>query len=215
MNDDEAADVFLGTMDDLAYSSRYRAGEYEAARAAALTRRLLFDQKSLYDRVARGRNLSFSAEIGELTVARELALGDVWTRGALIDPTINRVGVEQIEAVIRGRLTPDSELVLTTRTVDRDGLARTRVAGLFRSEQVATVRDLVRLYANHLGGVHLEMEKSPNELLLALREHDPSLVRQMMLAVGRVVHRALDPLATLLTMEQHKDAYGVWGQQHL
>ncbi|PPA56708.1 hypothetical protein BAW75_05480 [Micromonospora chalcea] len=74
-----------------------------------------------------------------------------------------------------------------------------------------TVQQLVKHYANREGGVHYDPTPPDLPLLVALRgEHDLAL-RLTVLAIGRIVHRALEPLAACIVLSRNPHPYGLSG----
>ena len=64
-----------------------------------------------------------------------------------------------------------------------------------------TVKEVVKLYAHKLGGVHLDPQGSENPLLIKAQRVAPEAVVSAIAAVGRIVVRALDPLCGALYYE--------------
>lgn len=62
-------------------------------------------------------------------------------------------------------------------------------------EAHVTVRDLVKHFAHREGGVHYDGDFADNALLTRLMESDRRAMDLTMLALGRVVLHALEPLA--------------------
>ena len=83
---------------------------------------------------------------------------------------------------------------LGTQVIDRH-----RAGGL---AQTATVRDLIKHYANREGGVHYDPGgKSANEFIEQIRDFADEDLRRTVSACGRIVVRALEPIVVAATLK--------------
>lgn len=206
-SDTDAIEVFIGTVDELGYSSRIRASDYEAARSAALVRRLLNDQKPLAHRIESIIGEKFQFEIARVAYAiahddgSESRLKFTAVAGAALDPDVNNLYVERLRVLLAKDAEPVPEGFWNrTAVLNMEEFLEHEAArqGPHRS---ATVRQIVRLYANYLGGVHFNMESDASELLLDIRAESPDFLRETMLAIGRVVRKSMEPAALVLALK--------------
>ena len=208
---DGAVDAFLGTMDELAYTSRFRGGVFEATKAAGIVRRLLFDQSALFDAVADGFTPTF--RVGHLWANRQGRTNIVWYLGGMLDAVVYEVGLTRLRPML------DREVKgLEATSVDKSGFSKLQV---FQETvpnhatntqdiiQTANVKDVVRYFANQLGGVHYGMESNPNPLVVEMHGLHQDVTRDTMLAIGRAVHHALSPQAILLSMKERGHPYDI------
>ena len=77
-----------------------------------------------------------------------------------------------------------------------------------RGERV-TVHELIKHYANREGGVHVDPEPPDAPLLREVLGSHEEALRLTVVAVGRVVHRALEPLAARVLLRDRPHPYGL------
>lgn len=183
----DALELFIRTLTDL---DRRAAGtdEYEVLLSAGLLRKLLMDQTPLMDKVNSIFRLKVRFRINGETAYEQLVHEDgpmFWSLGDSIDPEI-----------------PAPPGLRAPYDATRDQFLARRVLRV-RGDWF-TVRDLIDQLAHIEGAVHSGDPKNQREEVL--REIDrriyignvPAGVRQVQ-SIGRVVVRALTPLAAVVT----------------
>ncbi len=214
-----AEDLFLETMEDLRRRCDLRATEYDMAQVAGLLRRLLLDEKQLWEHANRAFQFKPMCEWSgiETALPTGVFLGRLW-----LDPTLWEVFFEMTfsetdrralnQAGVSGRHTGGLRQFLRHPAVRERSLGAEADAAAAHPPLVATVADLIKHFANREGGVHYDPSVSHHPLLERLRaEHDMAL-RLTLLAAGRILHRAMEPLAVRIALRGREGQYGVGGR---
>ncbi|UKJ63941.1 hypothetical protein H1Q78_00095 [Cellulosimicrobium cellulans] len=177
----EYDDALVGTMEDLRHRCRLSAidSRYEVVQASGLLRRLLIDGSALGPLVAR--------QVGIVPAFTWYSVhqGDGGP-GLLLDPVIlaEVAGEKHLNALSGALHTEGLKEFLKQPVISVPG-------------HRVTIRELIKHYANVEGGVHVAVEReSPNAVLSAAleSEHQEEVLRQTLVAVGRVTYRALEPV---------------------
>jgi hypothetical protein len=194
-------ELFVETIEDLRQRCDLRASEYDMVQASGLIRRLLMDGSALWIQVNRNLRIQPVVEWAVVrTLVRAKTDEGVMLPGLALDPVIARAmlavnfpnndgsGVEK--AVRSGNV----DKFLGSQVIDRhhpDGV-----------KQTATVRDLIKHYANREGGVHYGPGgKSTNEFIEQIRDFADEDLRRTVVACGRIILRALEPIAVAVTLK--------------
>ena len=197
----EAEALFVETVEDLRKRCDLRASEYDMVQASGLIRRLLMDGPPLWHAV----NKTYKTKpLFRWVPMRAAVRGDlsqnVMAAGLAFDPVIAEAMAtltgeqEEHELVEFARQSGNHDKFLATKVVDRLG---TRDV-----QQSATVRDLIKHYANREGGVHHDPGgKSTNEFIEQIRHFADEDLRRTLLACGRIVVRTLEPMAAALMLK--------------
>jgi hypothetical protein len=179
--------LFLATMDDLRNRVAASQSEYEALMSSALLRKLLLDAPTLVDLVNRSHRVPVEYVVN--------ARPPVW----------KLLGEEPpVAYAIEDGLDPATAHAPVPKTVNRDQLLSQMVA-IYRGQEI-TVKYLLRYAAHTAGGVHFDAPKNDQERAAqALGQQmrvggHPAGVRTL-LALGRVVVRAIDPLRRRVAQE--------------
>lgn len=71
-----------------------------------------------------------------------------------------------------------------------------------QGRRTATAKDLIKHYANREGGVHYDQSgRSANEFIEEIRHFADEDLRMMLIACGRILVRAFEPMAVVLTLK--------------
>ncbi|MEV5210958.1 hypothetical protein AB0K35_26135 [Micromonospora sp. NPDC053740] len=196
-------DLFLDTLEDLRRRSDLRASEYDMVQVAGLVRRLLLDGQRLWveaNKAYRMRPVCSWSTVVITAGTYEGATACIsmhWLDPMLEDLILD---LRLPSGVARESLVPP-------QTGNLDAFLRYRVA--VAGELGVTASQLVTHYANREGGVHYDSTPPILPLLGALRgDHDYAL-RLTVLAIGRIVHRALEPLAARIVLSRNPHPYGL------
>lgn len=183
--------LFLETLNDLANRVQHPRTEYEALVSTALLRKLLLDSPTLVDVINRERRL----KIRYLANVRP--------------PAWKLVGGEPpVAYAIEDGFDPETAFRAEPARLSRDQLL-SQIVALYRGQEI-TVRDLLVYAAHTAGGVHFDPPRTDQERAAqALGEQmrvggHPAGIRTL-LAVGRVVVRALEPLRQRVTADYERD----------
>lgn len=177
MTDDEK--LFQNTLQDL----RERGSSmdpYTILKASGLLRSLLLDEHPLFDQVNRNYRVKIKFDIGDPLIPDDLHPNTVmFSVGQVIDPEINYPGV--------GR-----------KTVTRDRFLCAEV--MFFRDKRFTVRDVIALEANAMGGVHAGSPKDKKlkflkEASMVFEFLDLRSTLVLLKGIIRVVVRAIEPLS--------------------
>jgi hypothetical protein len=182
--------LFLRTLDDLGRRVEPGVDEYEVLLIAGLLRKLLVDSPRLVDEVNRSRGVRIPYVIN--------ARRPIWELAGSPAPVFWS---------IQDALDPDGALTRPEpKEVSLDELLGTVVMRV-RSESI-TVKDVILHTANVVGAVHAgEARKDVNRLLekvadeLSIGDFRPDV--RSLLAIGRVVLRAMAPLRERIESEAH------------
>jgi len=180
--------LFLATMDDLRNRVTTPRTEYEALMSSPLLRKLLLDSPTLVDLVNRSRMVPVEYVIN--------ARPPIWKQLGEEAPTAYAV---------EDGFDPATALVAPAPTkVNRDQLLSQMVA-VYRGEEI-TVKYLLRYAAHTAGGVHFDPPKNDQEraaqaLSEQMRVGGHPAGGRTLLALGRVVVRALEPLRQRIALE--------------
>ncbi|MEW2444840.1 hypothetical protein [Micromonospora marina] len=199
-------DLFLDTLEDLRRRCDLRASEYDMVQVAGLVRRLLLDGQRLWVEANKAHRVKPICSWSTVQVVAGTHDGEAacismhW-----LDPMLEELLLLRTDLpadVERASLAPPSR-----DKMDKFLKYHVVVAG----KQNVTVEQLVTHYANREGGVHYDPTPPDSPLLGALRgDHDHAL-RLTVLAIGRIVHRALEPLAALTVLARNPRPYGLSG----
>ena len=198
----DAEALFVETVEDLRRRCDLRGTEYDMVQASGLIRRLLMDASPLWHQV--NREFRSKPPIVEWMpirmVVRAKLDAQVMAPGLMLDPVIASAmttlsGSEEDRGMLDlARRSGTFEQFLSSKVIDR------QVAG--QPRQVATVRDLIRHYANREGGVHHDPGgKSTNDFIEEIRDFADEDLRLIIVACGRIIVRALEPMAAALTLK--------------
>lgn len=195
-------EAFIETVEDLRRRCDLRATEYDMVQAAGLIRRLLIDGSALWVQVNRQFKTKPSvewatiramvrADVSKQVMVGGLALDPVMARALL---TVNFPDSDPNETLAQSTHSGNFEKFLSAEVMDQHLPGQTR--------RTATVRDLIKHYANREGGVHYDPTgRSANEFIEQIRHFADEDLRMMIIACGRIVVRALEPMAVVLTLK--------------
>ncbi len=195
-------EAFVETVEDLRRRCDLRATEYDMVQAAGLIRRLLIDGSALWPQVNRQFKTKPTVEWTSLrAMVRANISEQVMVAGLALDPmmakafiTVNFPSDDADRLLAAGTRTGNFEKFLSVEVMDR------KLAG--QARQTATVRELIKHYANREGGVHYDPTgKSANQFIEQIRHFADEDLRMMIVACGRIVVRTLEPMAVMLTLK--------------
>lgn len=205
--------IFLDAVHDLRCRSGLRANAYDVSQAAGIMRRLLIDSRAtLLDQVKRKTNFDPRFHPGQAELNHNGGGLQIDLRGLYVD----RFSYAAFDDP-RGLAKEDPRIVLPHTSLTKGQFLGLQVArevvdaGPVDRKRVVTVQDLITLYANKLGGVHVEADIKPDGTLLAdllQREDYARYMRDTVAALGRVVVEALHPLEQVLAWAVRTDSYG-------
>jgi hypothetical protein len=173
--------LFIETMNDLKSRVDAPRSEYEAIMSSALLRKLLLDSPTLVDLANRSRRMSIEFVVN--------GRPPIWKALGEEPPTAY---------AIEDGFDPETALVKPLpMTVTRDRLLSSMVA-VYRGQEI-TAKTLLRYVANTAGGVHFDPPRNDEEsaahaLAEQMRVGGYPAGMRTVLALGRVVERALGPL---------------------
>lgn len=216
----KAEDLFLETMEDLRRRADLRASEYDMVQVAGLLRRLLLDAERVTDAVNRQYRYQPVCRWSAVDTAtpRGVYLPRLW-----LDPLLWEVYLEvAMPAEARQELKTLGVLQAQEGSLQqflaykvvREAPPATPGGDVaqVKSPPTATVRDLIRHFAHREGGVHYGSGETEHPLLQRVRHSDDMPLRLTLLAAGRIVHRALEPLAVRVALHSLDGHYGVGGR---
>ncbi|MGN2634596.1 hypothetical protein ACTD5D_30935 [Nocardia takedensis] len=195
-------EMFIETVEDLRRRCDLRATEYDMVQASGLIRRLLIDGTALWYQVNREFKMRPIVEwMSVRSLVRAKTAENVRVAGLALDPVMAKAFLavnfrEREHTDVFGEATKsgDFETFLSAKVMDRP------LPG--ESPQVATVRDLVKHYANREGGVHYDSSgKRANEFLEQVRGFADEDLRMMIIACGRIIVRALEPMVGVVILK--------------
>jgi hypothetical protein len=193
----KAEDLFLDTMEDLRRRCDLRATEYDTVQVAGLVRRLLLDSRKLWAEVNREHRLR---PVCTWVHVRVLLDKDPESTAPLLwlDPGLLslQVPIDQGEDLSKYAKSTTLDVFLKHQVVHSGG-------------EAATVQDLILHYANREGGVHYDPQPADVPALRRLTAGHERALRLTVLAVGRVVHRALEPLAGRVVLGKQPHPFGL------
>lgn len=199
----EVDEMFVETVEDLRRRCDLRATEYDLIQASGLIRRLLIDDSALWVQVNRSLRMKpVIAWANMRALVRAKTDEGVMAPGLALDPVIARAMV-----VVNF---PDSELSIVDKTVQSASIGEflryrviERLVPPDGVTQQVTVRQLIKHYANREGGVHYDSGgRSANEFIEQIRGFADEDLRRTVLACGRVVLRALEPIAVAVMLRE-------------
>lgn len=200
--------LFLDTMEDLRRRCDLRASEYDMVQVAGLLRRLTLDDHRPWERVNEKYRLVVRCTWSTMNAGVEGAyLPRLWLDPALWEVFVATHYVDVPEGF--------AELVLKTRTESMRTFLRAKVVtesfvGHTQQQPLtATVEDLILHFSNREGGVHWDPTPAKHPLLERTLVSNDLALRQTLLATGRVIHRALEPLAVRVGLDLLDGHYGV------
>lgn len=212
----KADELFLETMEDLRKRSDLRAPKYDMVQSAGLVRRLIVDGRRLADEVNRGPRLPIRFFVGSMWVCVKATPPPIWGQGPWLDPLLVELKDWDFTQQLTASGAPAPDMGGPPRPRSRDEFLRyapfASAAKEDGSDTEATVLDIITMYANQLGGVHWDPAKVKHPLLRELLAIDEAYLRQTMVAIGRTVYRALEPLAYYVILSQREHPFGL--RQH-
>ncbi|MGV1005147.1 MAG: hypothetical protein ACOYEV_10390 [Candidatus Nanopelagicales bacterium] len=198
---DDVDRLFLETVRDLRSRTDLAASEYDLRQAAGLIRRLCLDKEyPLIDLVLEAHPLVLTCEWGRLRVATPAANGLTWVPMLWLDPLLYQLQNQRHpELATRAHeLAPHTgplEEFLKTDLLIRDGSSTTPAA-------------IVSDYANRRGGVHYDPRDPRDPLLSDVRAKSSRSLDLTMLAIGRIVYQAIEPLAARVFVSREVHPFG-------
>jgi hypothetical protein len=200
----EADDLFLDTLEDLRRRCDLRASEYDMVQVAGLVRRLLFDGLPLWVEANKTHRVKPVYEWSRLRVSVGGIDGQhsAWVSMQWLDPMLN-------DLLLRKRLPPDEETAEfpAPRTGNINNFSQYEV--IVKDGEGVTVSELVTHYANREGGVHYDSKPPKSQILSSLLRGQDLALRLTVLAIGRIAHRALEPLAARIALSRNPHPYGI------
>jgi hypothetical protein len=197
-------DLFLDTLEDLRRRCDLRASEYDMVQVAGLVRRLLFDGRPLW--VEANQSYGFRPVYAwsgvRVATSGEGGRAPAWVAMHWLDPMLK-------DLLIRARVSPtevDTALV-EPRTGNLSTFRQHDV--IVSGEQRVSVQDVITHYANREGGVHYDSRPARSSLLADLLPERDLALRLTVLAVGRIVHRSLEPLGAQIALSRNPHPYGL------
>lgn len=208
--------IFLDTLEDLRIRCHLRASEYDMVQASGLMRRLLMDSAPLWSRANRTWRLKVTVEWSRTRVAYKTDSGrGYWIPALWLDPMLGELKeFTSPTLVVEG---PDRTLVpaapdatplkLVLRTGNLQAFLRYEAIrpGSVRDETPhdngpITVGQLIKHYANREGGVHYDESPADESTIEDIRLTSDEPLRHTILSAGRIVCRAMEPLAAALLL---------------
>lgn len=187
---------FIDNIDDLRRLSGFRITDYSITQLASVLRRLLLDSRPLWVRANSRHHLDI--KIAHV-MGWQLRTGESDTRpnymvsGYHLDP-------EVAQTICPEYLAPDP---LRSRPQDflQERIALSNGHPL-NDEGRVTIAELIRYFAHNAGGVHYDGRPPSDPFFAALVAADLRSLQLTLLAVGRVVYRALEPLALQIATDE-------------
>jgi hypothetical protein len=197
-------DLFLDTLEDLRRRCDLRATEYEMVQVAGLVRRLLFDGSPLLVEANKEYRFKPVYEWSGVLVAVsvDVGLGTPCIAMHWLDPTLT-------EILVHARVSPAevNTVPMSPRAGNLDAFRRHDA--VVRGAQVVNIQEIVTHYANREGGVHYDSRPAKSALLSELLPEHDLAVCLTVLAIGRIVHKALEPLAARIALSRNPHPYGI------
>jgi len=189
------AEVFIDTVDDLRKRSILRGTDYDAVQAAGLMRRLLLDDKKLIHRANKLTKAKIEFRWHPIMV---LGTPRLVVATPMVDPVVGR------PALLAYGL---AEKVGAPRFGNIDAFLRMTVVRYGGGANAVTAGQLIAHYANRMGGVHVDMDRTvDNPALKEALEEIPDQLRAIIASLGRVTVAGLDPLAATLYFKHYVQA---------
>lgn len=206
-----AEHLFVATVEDLRRRCELSVSEYDMVQVAGLLRRLLLDQQSLATKVNKEYALSLTCSwTTVMTGAQGVYVPRLWLDPLLWDVYMDMyVGRQQHNLFESSKPKQGSVVDFMKVEVLRQAPPPEQQ---HEPQPTATVKDLIRHFANLEGGVHWDPKLAKNSVIESLRGAADEPLRQTLLAVGRIVHRALDPLAVRVALSMPAIRHGIGGR---
>jgi hypothetical protein len=189
--------LFLDTLEDLRRRTNLRAAEYDMVQAAGLLRRLVLDKSPLWAEVNREHRLKPECVWQRLHVATAARNGPAWVPWWWLDPEIHDMHPLHARETLEPWRGPIGKFL--QHVVIR------------RAPHELTVQELISHYAHWEGGVHFKTSPPQSDLLSDIREESEEALRLTVLAIGRIIHRALTPLSVHIVIAQLPHPHGING----
>ncbi len=194
-------DLFVDTMEDLRRRCDLRATEYDMVQAAGLIRKLILNGNPLWAQV--NRSLRLQPRYSWMDFVMSTAGGHPELALLWLDPAMFQALMQSaVEAGGRPVVDPSPPR-------EGDLAAFLRVPVVQYGGENATVLDLVRHFANREGGIHFDPKQAETPLLELVRREEDEGLRLTLVATGRVVYRALEPLAARVALASRAPRYGL------
>ncbi len=193
--------LFVDTVEDLRRRCHLRASEYDMVQAAGLIRRLTIDKHSLWELVNREHRLVIQCVWNDVAVAHRSGafISTLW-----LDPALWEV---KADAIVPAELR--TELPSAVRTSSIPQFLKAVVVSRELAE--VSVHQLVKHYANREGGVHYDAARAADSPLLEdVRGDGDEALRLTVVAIGRVLVRALEPLVARVLLARRPHPHGLY-----